>query len=135
MLRRKARKVKRVDGQMKTLLADMVETMRESKGVGLAAPQVGRDLRAVVVEYPEDDEQEDRSASTVSAAQSRDSQAARGTRRPGRMLELTRLLADVKRAEHILSAAWMPRGKRSASRLTDGWPAFFNTKSITRAVC
>jgi peptide deformylase len=41
------------------LLDDMLETMREAPGVGLAAPQVGLGLRAAVVEYPEDDEYPD----------------------------------------------------------------------------
>jgi peptide deformylase len=37
----------------------MIETLREAPGVGLAAPQVGISDRVIVVEYPEDDEQED----------------------------------------------------------------------------
>jgi peptide deformylase len=41
------------------LLDDMLETMREAPGVGLAAPQVGMALRAAVVEYPEDEEDPD----------------------------------------------------------------------------
>jgi peptide deformylase len=36
----------------------MIETMRQAPGVGLAAPQVGIPERLIVVEYPEDDEQE-----------------------------------------------------------------------------
>ena len=38
------------------LLDDMLETMREAPGVGLAAPQVGVGLRVAVIEYPEDEE-------------------------------------------------------------------------------
>jgi len=41
------------------LLDEMLETMREAPGVGLAAPQVGLGLRAAVVEYPEDEEDPD----------------------------------------------------------------------------
>ena len=36
------------------LLDDMVETMREAQGVGLAAPQIGLRKRISVVEYPDD---------------------------------------------------------------------------------
>jgi peptide deformylase len=35
---------------------DMVDTMRDAPGVGLAAPQVGVGLRVIVVEAPDDDE-------------------------------------------------------------------------------
>jgi peptide deformylase len=44
---------------LQSLIDDMIETMRSAPGVGLAAPQVGIPSRVVVVEYPEDDEQED----------------------------------------------------------------------------
>lgn len=39
---------------LKTLIADMVETMRAANGVGLAAPQVGILKRLVVIECEED---------------------------------------------------------------------------------
>ncbi len=59
VLRRKARPVTRFDVELQTLIDDMIETLREAPGVGLAAPQVGVSDRLIVVEYPEDDEQED----------------------------------------------------------------------------
>jgi len=59
VLRRKARIVTRFDAELQTLIEDMIETLREAPGVGLAAPQVGVSDRLIVVEYPEDDEQED----------------------------------------------------------------------------
>ncbi len=59
VLRRKARTVTRFDTELQTLIDDMIETLREAPGVGLAAPQVGVSDRLIVVEYPEDDEQED----------------------------------------------------------------------------
>jgi peptide deformylase len=58
VLRRKARTVTRFDAELQNLIDDMIETMREAPGVGLAAPQVGISDRLIVVEYPEDDEQE-----------------------------------------------------------------------------
>lgn len=46
------------DNALKRLADDMVETMRKAPGVGLAAPQVGINLRVVVVEYnPSNDEE------------------------------------------------------------------------------
>lgn len=41
VLRQKAREVERVTEMHERLIADMFETMREARGVGLAAPQVG----------------------------------------------------------------------------------------------
>jgi peptide deformylase len=59
ILRRKAHTVIRFDADLQSLIDDMIETMRVAPGVGLAAPQVGIPNRVIVVEYPEDDEQED----------------------------------------------------------------------------
>ena len=59
VLRRKARPVDRFDSSLQTLIDDMIETMRDAPGVGLAAPQVGVSDRVIVVEYPEDEEKED----------------------------------------------------------------------------
>lgn len=46
--------VERVDKKMKKLLDDMAETMYNADGVGLAAPQVGVKLRAVVIDVQDD---------------------------------------------------------------------------------
>jgi peptide deformylase len=51
VLRRKARPVTKFDKDLHTLIDDMVETMREAPGVGLAAPQIGLSERLLVVEY------------------------------------------------------------------------------------
>ncbi|SDG72801.1 peptide deformylase [Selenomonas sp. WCT3] len=42
--------VEKIDKQLKKLLDDMAETMYESNGVGIAAPQVGRAIRLVVID-------------------------------------------------------------------------------------
>jgi peptide deformylase len=59
VLRRKAKPVTDFGPGLQALVEDMIETMRQAPGVGLAAPQVGISDRIIVVEYPEDDEQED----------------------------------------------------------------------------
>src|SRR3970282_551273 len=59
VLRRKAHKITAFDKELQKTIDDMVETMREAPGVGLAAPQVGFLDRLIVVEYDEDDEIED----------------------------------------------------------------------------
>jgi peptide deformylase len=59
VLRRKAHKVTDFDDDFQALVEDMIETMRNEPGVGLAAPQVNISQRVIVVEYPEDDSMED----------------------------------------------------------------------------
>lgn len=58
VLRRKARTVTKFDKNLQTLIDDMIETMREAPGVGLAAPQVNVSERLIVVEYAEEDDEE-----------------------------------------------------------------------------
>lgn len=58
VLRRKAHKVTVFDKDLQTLIDDMIDTMREAPGVGLAAPQIGVSQRIIVIEYG-DDEKED----------------------------------------------------------------------------
>ena len=52
VLRQKAKRVPAVDGSIQQLIDDMVETMRQARGVGLAAPQVGVPLRVIVLQKP-----------------------------------------------------------------------------------
>jgi peptide deformylase len=59
VLRRKARPVTKFDGILQTLIDDMIDTMRDAPGVGLAAPQVGVSERVIVVEYAEPEETEE----------------------------------------------------------------------------
>jgi peptide deformylase len=54
VLRQKAKKVKKIDASTQKLIDDMIETMEDAPGVGLAAPQVGVSLRVLVVSTPED---------------------------------------------------------------------------------
>jgi peptide deformylase len=42
--------VKEIDGTIRKLLDDMVETMYAAPGIGLAAPQIGVPLRVIVVD-------------------------------------------------------------------------------------
>jgi len=50
VLRVKCRRVETFDAALRKLAADMVETMHAAPGVGLAAPQVGADIRLAVVD-------------------------------------------------------------------------------------
>jgi peptide deformylase len=50
VLRGKARRVSQFDGTLQRLIDDMIETMQQAPGVGLAAPQVGVPLRLAVLD-------------------------------------------------------------------------------------
>ena len=58
ILRKKAKKVKQFNKDLKTLVDDMVETMHASVGMGLAAPQVGISEQVIVVQVPDEYEEE-----------------------------------------------------------------------------
>ena len=59
VLRRKAHKVTEFDRDLQKLINDMVETLHEAPGVGLAAPQVGISSRLIVVEFNINEDDED----------------------------------------------------------------------------
>lgn len=52
ILRAKSTRINAFDKSLQPLIDDMIETMRETDGVGLAAPQVGVLRRVVVIEQP-----------------------------------------------------------------------------------
>lgn len=54
VLRRKAKRVPTIDGSVQRLIDDMLETLQQAGGVGLAAPQVGVSLRVVVIQLPDE---------------------------------------------------------------------------------
>lgn len=55
VLREPARPVESFDDALRRLADDMIETMHEAPGVGLAAPQVGRSLRLVVFDVQDEE--------------------------------------------------------------------------------
>jgi len=54
VLRQKCRPVEQVDDELRKLADDMLETMVDANGVGLAAPQVARDIRLAVIDVSHD---------------------------------------------------------------------------------
>jgi peptide deformylase len=55
VLRRKAKRVSHVDESLNRLIDDMIDTMQDAQGAGLAAPQVGVSLKIAVVQMPDED--------------------------------------------------------------------------------
>jgi peptide deformylase len=56
ILRQKSKRVRTIDGSVRKLAEDMIETMHAASGVGLAAPQVGVSLRVIVIGLPEEED-------------------------------------------------------------------------------
>lgn len=52
VLRQRAKRVRNIDSSIQRLIDDMIETMHATRGVGLAAPQIGVPLRVIVIELP-----------------------------------------------------------------------------------
>ena len=50
VLRAKGRRIDQIDDHVRQLAADMIETMREAKGVGLAAQQIGEAVQLTVLD-------------------------------------------------------------------------------------
>ena len=55
ILRQNARPIKKFDDTVRRLALDMIETMQNARGVGLAGPQVGELKRIVTIQVPEQD--------------------------------------------------------------------------------
>lgn len=54
ILRQKAKKIRNITPSLQKLIDDMIDTMHEAGGVGLAANQVGVLQRVIVIQLPED---------------------------------------------------------------------------------
>lgn len=53
VLKKKCEPIQKIDGKIRGFLDDMAETMYQFDGIGLAAPQVGRSICAVVIDIGE----------------------------------------------------------------------------------
>ncbi|MDE7087464.1 MAG: peptide deformylase [Clostridia bacterium] len=53
VLRNKSEEIRKFDSELWSLLDDMKETVRKEDGAGLAAPQIGVNIRAVVIDLEE----------------------------------------------------------------------------------
>jgi peptide deformylase len=59
VLRKRAIKVTDFGSKFQTLIDDMVETMLDAPGVGLAAPQIAESKRVIVVKLPDDEKSQE----------------------------------------------------------------------------
>ena len=56
ILRQRAKKIRTIDKSIQKLVDDMMDTLQNSGGVGLAANQIGVLKRLIVIQLPEDEE-------------------------------------------------------------------------------
>ena len=56
ILRQKARRIERVDADLRRLVDDMLATMYDAPGIGLAAPQIGISRRLIVMDPAKEDQ-------------------------------------------------------------------------------
>ena len=54
VLKEVCKPIEHIDKKLRTLLDDMAETMYKNDGVGIAAPQVGLPIRAIVIDCQEE---------------------------------------------------------------------------------
>jgi len=58
VLRKETKKIDAFDNGLAKLVEDMAETMYDAPGIGLAAPQIGKSIKLIVVDTTEDREGE-----------------------------------------------------------------------------
>ena len=119
VLRRPAQRVRTFDSRLHQLLENMVETMREGKGVGLAAPQVGLDQRIFVIEYPEDTEDPEETMQRYEMINPEIVKAKGSEIGQEGCLSLPGLAADVDRATYVLIKAQDRHGKSQRIKAYD----------------
>ena len=119
ILRRPAQRVRSFDKRLHQLLDNMVETMREGKGVGLAAPQVGLDRRIFVIEYPEDTERPEETMQRYEMINPEIVKAKGSEIGQEGCLSLPGLAADVDRATYVLVKAQDRHGKSQRIKAYD----------------
>jgi peptide deformylase len=115
-LRWKSRDVTRIDDTLRTIVARMFELMYESKGIGLAANQVGLPLRLFVVNVSGDPEKTDEEIVFINPVIRNRSGSAVGEEG---CLSLPGLYADVARPEVITVEAFDLDGQPFRVRVDD----------------
>lgn len=93
------------------LLDDMLETLRDAPGVGLAAPQVGIPQRIAIVEYPDDEEKPEETMRLYELINPEIIKAKGEELGQEGCLSMPGLAADVKRATYVVVKAQDRNGK------------------------
>ena len=119
ILRNPTKRVRTFDAHLHQFLENMIETMREGQGVGLAAPQVGLDQRIFVIEYPEDTERPEETMQRYEMINPEIVKAKGSEVGQEGCLSLPGLAADVDRATYVLVKAQDRNGKSQRIKAHD----------------
>jgi peptide deformylase len=122
VLRKDTELVTEFDEALQVLVDDMIETMREAPGVGLAAPQIGISKKLVVIEYGnEDDETIPKQLFVLANPEivDRSEETVRGVEG---CLSVPELVGSVDRAKVVTVKAQDHKGKNLKIR-AEGWLA------------
>ncbi|GHV75925.1 peptide deformylase [Spirochaetia bacterium] len=104
LLRQKAEPVKPINAATAKLAEEMIETMHQSKGVGLAAPQVGIMKRLFVIHVDDDIPRVFINPSIVATSQET-------VKQEEGCLSIPRVWAEVIRPESVRVQAWNEKGR------------------------
>jgi len=127
LLRQKMRPVTQFDDDLQELIENMIETMRQANGVGLAAPQIGRNKQLAVIEtlpdYDDNDEEIPNSRDLFVIVNPEIVWFSRGTETAVEgCLSIPGYLGEVERAEAVRVRAQDRHGKKIKLKLS-GWTA------------
>ncbi len=122
VLRKKSHKVTKFDKNLKTLIDDMVETMRDAPGVGLAAPQIGVLEKVIIIEFG--DEEDEEAPSQLYAVVNPEITRASDEKVMGveGCLSIPGIVGDVERSVSIIVKGQNRNGKNVKYKL-NGWVA------------
>jgi len=112
ILHRTTKRIRKFDAALHKLLDDMTETMRNSEGAGLAAPQVGLDKRISVLEWPKDPEDPENTMETFELINPEIIRTKGSEVGMEGCLSLPGMAADVDRATYVLLRAHDRYGKQ-----------------------
>jgi len=108
-LKRKSLPVTKLSEDVVSLLDGMAQAMRDADGVGLAAPQVGKNIRVIVIDMPlpEEDKREFYELINPEIVSSRGFQIGEEG-----CLSVPGFFANIRRKEHVRVSALDRRGNR-----------------------
>lgn len=107
-LLRPAKPLKRVDAELRTMIAEMFDTMYEHKGIGLAGPQVGLPYRLFVVNETGDSREKDQEFVFINPVLSKPKGSEESEEG---CLSLPKLYAPVRRPASIQVTAYNLQGQ------------------------
>lgn len=123
VLRKKAKRVPAIDKSIHGLIRDMIDTLDEAEGLGLAAPQVGVSLRVAVLHMPEEEPVALINPEVVKRAGERE--VVEGC------LSIPGYQGKLKHRSPSPSRGWMSWVSPSVSRAPRCWPRPWNTRLTT----